>query len=645
MDAHITQLLSNNDPPAEGVIREVHGLLQLPLQELSETDANIENFEEQLRLLKEKRTKIERSINDYHTILSPIRRLPDDLLDEIFHQCLPTQRNPALVSSDSPLLLTRVCSKWRSLALSSPSLWAQLHITFCDDYRVTPPAYMNWMPENDKELQSHATSVLKLRCEVVKEWLMRSGSCPLSISIYYSSNAWSLNDIKLHSEDDLTVELFNTLLLFRQRWRDIELVMPIEIYRKLEDLVSPSLDTLSSLKSLKVNFHQQVPTMPGEMAESGPIALFRVPHLERLSLSGSHSRLLWMPDPIPFAAQGQNLTYICSYLMLSVTEALKLLKQCEYLVHCKLYITLDYAGHPYVGHQATQEPVDETPLNGVANLPRLISLSILEDIADDSLATRFYASIDAPNLKWLDYQRPHHSIFEGPEGPQVSLVHPPIFSLLRRLTQLKKLTVDPRGFLPAHLCEAFEMVSPTLTHLVIGQESSRNVKADMRMRRRRHNPLYHSPKLFDLDWLRDSSVKAGYSSDAVDASSDPTSASIILLPHLESLDWSMGSGPDELLLQFIIERMDPSASRRGISSLKRVWIAFERVKELDVPAEFARYREARKAEAGVEISEVKLELDYLWKEPEKEDEPLSAVFGLTPDGRSWFYDDIQESVR
>ncbi|KAF8891942.1 hypothetical protein CPB84DRAFT_1683177, partial [Gymnopilus junonius] len=183
MDVHLVRLLKNNNAPPEDVIQEVRSLLKIPLQELSETDANIASLERQLRILEEKRKKTESLVEDYQIILSPIRRLPNDLLHEIFYHCLPTQRNSALVASDAPILLTRICSKWRSLALSSPRLWAQLHITFCDDYRTSPPPYTTLILDNDQELQLHASSVLKLRCEVVKEWLARSGSCPLSISL------------------------------------------------------------------------------------------------------------------------------------------------------------------------------------------------------------------------------------------------------------------------------------------------------------------------------------------------------------------------------------------------------------------------------------------------------------------------------
>ena len=133
MDPVIAELLTNNDTPEESTLRKARELLEIPRQELSKTKADIAHLEAQLALLKVRREKSERSMNDFQTILSPVRRLPDDLLNEIFYHCSPSQRNPAMVGSEAPLLLTRVCSKWRSLAMSSPRLWSELHITFCDD--------------------------------------------------------------------------------------------------------------------------------------------------------------------------------------------------------------------------------------------------------------------------------------------------------------------------------------------------------------------------------------------------------------------------------------------------------------------------------------------------------------------------------
>ncbi|KAF8892809.1 hypothetical protein CPB84DRAFT_1630628, partial [Gymnopilus junonius] len=102
-------------------------------------------------------------------VISPVRGLPDDVLSDIFHHCLPSHRNPIIRTSEAPLLLTQICSEWRSLALSSPSLWARLHISFSHDNRGL--------------FRTRAMRILSGRVEIIKDWLARSGTYPLSISL------------------------------------------------------------------------------------------------------------------------------------------------------------------------------------------------------------------------------------------------------------------------------------------------------------------------------------------------------------------------------------------------------------------------------------------------------------------------------
>ncbi|KAF8351023.1 hypothetical protein F5887DRAFT_851114, partial [Amanita rubescens] len=63
----------------------------------------------------------------------PINRLPQDVLAEIFVQCLPKiepwSSIKGLSTKDvAPLLLCRICSSWRKLVLSVPRLWQRLSI-------------------------------------------------------------------------------------------------------------------------------------------------------------------------------------------------------------------------------------------------------------------------------------------------------------------------------------------------------------------------------------------------------------------------------------------------------------------------------------------------------------------------------------
>ncbi|KAF8899521.1 hypothetical protein CPB84DRAFT_1780520 [Gymnopilus junonius] len=176
MKQHLRDLLSNNVPPSEDILREVEEILVIPRQKLFETESEIRKLKNQLKFLESKREDIQKSIDEYRPITIPIRRIPPDVLAEIFYHCLPSHRNPILSESEAPVLLTRVCSSWRSLALSSPCLWARVHITFNDEY-----------------IGPYNIRVFKLRCDVVKDWLTRSGHCPLLISFHHTTRLTGLH--------------------------------------------------------------------------------------------------------------------------------------------------------------------------------------------------------------------------------------------------------------------------------------------------------------------------------------------------------------------------------------------------------------------------------------------------------------------
>ncbi|KAF9023591.1 hypothetical protein BDZ89DRAFT_923598, partial [Hymenopellis radicata] len=73
----------------------------------------------------------ERSVH-YHSIMSPIRRLPKEILIELFSRCLKDYFRLCAVGTygllnepaELPIMtLLRVCSHWRSIILATPALW------------------------------------------------------------------------------------------------------------------------------------------------------------------------------------------------------------------------------------------------------------------------------------------------------------------------------------------------------------------------------------------------------------------------------------------------------------------------------------------------------------------------------------------
>ncbi|KAF9525283.1 hypothetical protein CPB83DRAFT_772315, partial [Crepidotus variabilis] len=182
MEPEIAALVPTNEAPSEELMTRVRGLLAKPLQEIDQVDKEIQRLENNLNAIRDKRIKTQQLVHSYQAVLSPARRLPHDILREIFLHCLPANRNPIMSASEAPMVLTRVCSSWRAVALSSPRIWARLHIPFPGNAFDTSSPFgssdRKLATENPKYVET-----MKRRCEVVEQWLLRSGDCPLSISL------------------------------------------------------------------------------------------------------------------------------------------------------------------------------------------------------------------------------------------------------------------------------------------------------------------------------------------------------------------------------------------------------------------------------------------------------------------------------
>lgn len=61
------------------------------------------------------------------SLSSPWRKLPAELLIEIFSWCI--QPNTAFSTSQAPLLLTKICSRWYNVSANTPCLWTSLVLT------------------------------------------------------------------------------------------------------------------------------------------------------------------------------------------------------------------------------------------------------------------------------------------------------------------------------------------------------------------------------------------------------------------------------------------------------------------------------------------------------------------------------------
>ncbi|KAF8213683.1 hypothetical protein K438DRAFT_1550126, partial [Mycena galopus ATCC 62051] len=119
--------LGTNYCPTDEEVAEIKSHLVEPSLRLKELDDKIAELQKAIDKLAEERDGLGAYVGAHKALISPVRRLPLDIIQEIFIACLPTHRNCVMSASEAPILLGRICSSWRALSLSTPRLWASLH--------------------------------------------------------------------------------------------------------------------------------------------------------------------------------------------------------------------------------------------------------------------------------------------------------------------------------------------------------------------------------------------------------------------------------------------------------------------------------------------------------------------------------------
>ncbi|KAJ6518320.1 hypothetical protein C8R47DRAFT_1000197 [Mycena vitilis] len=173
------QHFNTNYVPSDSEIERIRTYLVAHEAELARLDSLIGE-------LAIRREQVKSHIQSHKALISHPRRLPQDIVEQVFLACLPTLHNAVMSRREPPLLLGRICSAWRSIAFSMPKLWASLHIS---------------QPYISRNTQRQAA---------VMDWLLRSAQSPLSLSATYSRTN--------HEENQAII---SCLLRFSGRWRAI----------------------------------------------------------------------------------------------------------------------------------------------------------------------------------------------------------------------------------------------------------------------------------------------------------------------------------------------------------------------------------------------------------------------------------------
>ncbi|KAJ7160143.1 hypothetical protein C8R46DRAFT_1223640 [Mycena filopes] len=305
--------LGTNYVPSGPEIQAIRALLVGPQADLAQLDAQIAQAQALLHRLSARRVELIEDIDAHKALLSPMRRLPQDVLGEIFISCLPSTHNAVVDPRSAPLLLGLVCRRWRGIAHSTPRLWSSLHI---------PCIRVGHDPI--EALTRYAVPLEGM----IKAWLGRAGALPLSISFANTSHSSSICDLPL----------LNQLFKVSRRIRHLDLRVhsPSVIFKELlrfelgEISALESLTVIGDLESDKENEPEMWKTM----------TMLQCPSLCRVSLSAIAADALALP--LPWSRLTHLFLYCCyafDGVGLNQKGALTLLRRCPNLVQCQLAIT------------------------------------------------------------------------------------------------------------------------------------------------------------------------------------------------------------------------------------------------------------------------------------------------------------------
>ncbi|KAK0429845.1 hypothetical protein EV421DRAFT_2066184, partial [Armillaria borealis] len=125
-DPRIIELLRTNAPPTPFERKSLEDTLSETPDRITELDSLIHTTASLLDYLTKDRNQAIENQTDAKKILSPSRRLPPEVLTEIFIWCwtLYRRKGSPLDPRAVPWTLTHVSKKWREVSIVTPEIWS-----------------------------------------------------------------------------------------------------------------------------------------------------------------------------------------------------------------------------------------------------------------------------------------------------------------------------------------------------------------------------------------------------------------------------------------------------------------------------------------------------------------------------------------
>ncbi|KAJ7140790.1 hypothetical protein C8R44DRAFT_761888 [Mycena epipterygia] len=410
--------LGTNYCPTDEEITEIQSLIVEPALRMQSLDDEIADLQKAIDKLAEERASLDAYVESHKALISPVRRLPLDVIQEILVACIPTHRNCVMSAREAPVLLGRICSSWRAISLSTPRIWASLHVV-----------------EPKRPRDSTSTSFdekLAQRLETMKTWLGRSGECPLSISLLAISPRTS-------TASPTSPDTFlKALIPFALRWQYIHFTVPCESV--LEPLLHLAATDVPMLQSVAL-----YPRQRPHRLEWVRFGMLSGPQISSFSIPASSF------SPIELPLRWNQLTVMeitgSPWNMGPSSETiLDTMSKCPLLRSCKLVIK----------DEATTAVSPDCPIVECPFLHTL-NLSCLGVVA--SAFSFLLPRLSLPELRDFTLSgdlRSRNGVVED---------SPALATFLAASTQLEFLQIGTNAFSQSSLLQVIRGLPPTMQHL------------------------------------------------------------------------------------------------------------------------------------------------------------------------------------
>ncbi|KAL0945270.1 hypothetical protein HGRIS_000781 [Hohenbuehelia grisea] len=274
-----------------------------------------------------------------------IHKLPAELIADIFAICHATEAGNRRHSTTgcARVTLSHVCSRWRAVSLSMPTLWSTITIRAPRDSNIA-------------RLEAH---------------LERSAMCPLTLHFISDHSSFSFSTYEYNVE--IMKSNVAKTIIHAHRWKSVQLDLPNEYANPILDLLQSTSYPSIEILDLRIEYWPQ----------RASDAVFKL-----LSTSSVIRRISWSgPAAIPPRPCWAALTHLDVGNNLSLRQLYTLLSQCRHVVELRICAT----------RESGEGPLDDGAMITLEKLEILsvLTLEPLEDLLD---------RLCLPRLKQLELQ-------------------------------------------------------------------------------------------------------------------------------------------------------------------------------------------------------------------------------------------------